>query len=137
MALLNFTIEEQIPLIEKGIPRWKRQSIRAERKRPIKKDEKLYLYTGLRTKKTRKLGEAICMNEFTIRMDLDSDIPIIHSKQKRLGILDDCWISDELYFDLAYNDGFDSIEQFWSFFQKHYRKTEIRRFQVIQWGELL
>jgi hypothetical protein len=39
----------------------KRQSIRAKRKHPIKVGERLYLYTGLRTKAARKLGEGVAI----------------------------------------------------------------------------
>ena len=39
----------------------KRQTIRARRKRPFRIGDVLYLYTGLRTKKCRKLGEAECI----------------------------------------------------------------------------
>jgi len=38
----------------------KRQTIRVKRKRPIKAGDRLYLYTGMRTKVCRKLGEADC-----------------------------------------------------------------------------
>jgi hypothetical protein len=38
---------------------------------PVKVGDKLYLYTGLRTKKCRKLGEAICTETFFIGMDVD------------------------------------------------------------------
>lgn len=51
MALLNFQ-KQFADLIEAGT---KRQTIRAARKYPIKVGDKLYLYTGLRTKYCRKL----------------------------------------------------------------------------------
>ena len=38
----------------------KTQTIRAPRKYPIEVGDTLYLYTGLRTKSTEKLGEKVC-----------------------------------------------------------------------------
>lgn len=51
MPLLNFELRFA-GLIESGE---KRQTIRAQRKYPIKAGDKLYLYTGVRTKNCRKL----------------------------------------------------------------------------------
>jgi hypothetical protein len=49
----------------------KRQTIRAIRKYPFKVGDKLYLYTGCRTKKVRKLGEATAVEVFTLGMNID------------------------------------------------------------------
>lgn len=38
----------------------KRQTIRLRRKRPTKVGDRLYLYSGMRTKRCRKLREATC-----------------------------------------------------------------------------
>lgn len=65
MALLGFK-SIFADAVERGE---KRQTIRAERKRPIKVREKLYLYTGLGTKKCRKLWKGDpppCNYEFGI-----------------------------------------------------------------------
>jgi hypothetical protein len=51
MPLFNFH-STFAPLVESG---QKRQTIRAERKRPIKVGELAHLYTGCRTKQARKL----------------------------------------------------------------------------------
>ena len=56
MPGLNFKAQFA-PLVESGK---KRQTIRATRKYPIKVGDTLYLYTGMRTKQCRKLGEAVC-----------------------------------------------------------------------------
>jgi hypothetical protein len=53
-------------LVESGE---KRQTIRAPRKRPIRVGERVYLYTGMRTKKCRKLGEGIVESVELIRLD--------------------------------------------------------------------
>ena len=64
MPLIGFK-KEFADLVESGA---KRQTIRAPRKRPIKVGDTLYLYTGLRTKQCRKLGEGRCYQ--VIRVDL-------------------------------------------------------------------
>lgn len=58
MAILNFQ-KRFADKVRRGI---KQQTIRAFRKYPIEFGERLYLYTGLRTKLARKLrGEAWCI----------------------------------------------------------------------------
>jgi len=53
---LNFQ-KRFAPMVESGE---KSQTIRATRKRPFKEGDTLYLYTGMRTKVCRKLGEVVC-----------------------------------------------------------------------------
>lgn len=56
MPALNFK-KEFAPLVESGK---KRQTIRQARKRPIIPGDRLFLYTGMRTDKCRKLLEVTC-----------------------------------------------------------------------------
>jgi len=56
MPALNFQ-RRFAPKVESGE---KRQTIRLPRKRPFACDDRLYLYTGMRTRSCRKLGESIC-----------------------------------------------------------------------------
>jgi hypothetical protein len=53
-------------LVESG---QKTQTIRAPRKRPIICSDRLYLYTGMRTKGCRKLGEGLVERVELIRLD--------------------------------------------------------------------
>ena len=62
MPALNFK-REFAPLVEAGT---KTQTVRQKRKRPIKRGDRLYLYTGMRTKRCRKLREAECWGVFPI-----------------------------------------------------------------------
>lgn len=65
MALLNFH-SSLAPLVES---RQKRQTIRAQRKRPVEIGEMLHLYTGCRTKAARRLIEPqVCLLAVPIRM---------------------------------------------------------------------
>lgn len=70
MALLGYKSEFAI-LVELSI---KRQTIRAPRKYPVKAGERLYHYTGLRTKACRKLLESTCMSVADIRIDADGAV---------------------------------------------------------------
>ncbi len=67
MPALNFQAQFA-PLVESGE---KRQTIRAYRKdgRDPKAGDTLYLYTGMRTKACRKLGEAKCVSVQHIAFD--------------------------------------------------------------------
>ena len=49
----------------------KLQTIRRERKRPIVAGDTLQLYTGLRTKSTRKLADAVCTETEAVEIDYD------------------------------------------------------------------
>ena len=62
MPALNYQAQFA-PKVESGE---KLQTIRARRKRPFKRGDRLYHYTGMRTKSCRKLGESTCV----IAMDI-------------------------------------------------------------------
>jgi hypothetical protein len=49
----------------------KTQTIRAERKQPIKKGDTLHLFVGLRTKGCRKLGVVECLGTAGVYLDQD------------------------------------------------------------------
>lgn len=64
MPSLNY-IAELAPLVESGK---KRCTIRAQRKHPIYIGDRLYHFTGLRTKSARRLLESTCMIAVNVRM---------------------------------------------------------------------
>jgi hypothetical protein len=72
MPLLNYR-KEFAPLVESGE---KRQTIRALRKRPIIKGDRLFHYTGLRTKACRKLLESDCTAADAITIDETGNVRI-------------------------------------------------------------
>ena len=99
----------------------KRQTIRRKRKHPIVPGDMLYLYTGMRTKHCRKLGESECM---------DVEPIMIHGTRVFLGgrLLN----HDELW-RLATDDGFyGNPQQFLLFFWEEYGKG-IFEGDVIRW----
>lgn len=64
MPALNFQ-KQFAPAVKAGT---KKQTIRSIRKRPFKKGDKLYLFTGMRTKNCVRLKDAICKSVFTIKI---------------------------------------------------------------------
>jgi len=91
--------------VQKGI---KTQTVRATRKRPIKVGEKLFLYTGMRTKACRLLGYGVCtdVSDFEIRL-LSENIYI----NKKI-------LNNEEKERFALADGFNSFKELLYFFFK-------------------
>lgn len=88
----------------------KRQTIRAKRKdgRNPHVGDKLYLYTGMRTKSCRKLGESICKEVHQITID-------------QCGInLDGDWLKACDCEHIAFHDGFISFHEMRIFFNKEH-----------------
>ena len=113
MPLLNFK-KEFAPMVELGLkdpehPDAKRQTIRARRKdlRDPQAGQTLYLYTGLRTTVTRKLGEPECKSSEPI--SIDEHYRVV------LGVTD---LSTKEISNVAAKDGFGSISDFFEFFRK-------------------
>jgi len=79
MPALNFK-SRFAPAVELGLanplaPGAKRCTIRATRKRPICPGDRLSLYTGMRTKACRKLGEAECRTVDRLTLDIQIAFP--------------------------------------------------------------
>lgn len=118
MPILSFK-KQFAELVETG---QKRQTIRKMRKYPIKVDDRLYLYTGLRTKQCRKLGESIASYVPDIMMRPKQEIIIVNNN----------WLSDYEIEILAKNDGFDNVDDFFMFFREYERFIG----QLIRWDEI-
>lgn len=113
MPALNFK-KEFAGLVELGLsspddPRAKRQSIRAYRKdgRDPRPGQPLYLYTGMRTKGCRKLGEAVCTSAWHLLITEGGGIAV-----------DGHWLEHKAIRSLAVADGFASTEDFKNFFKR-------------------
>lgn len=91
----------------------KSTTIRATRKRPIRKGDRLFLYSGLRTKYCQKLGETICLKteEIAIRESAAAFYEIVVNEVK-LTI-------DEIK-KLALADGFTSGLELIDWFKKNH-----------------
>lgn len=116
MPILNF----QKQFADKVKNGTKRQTIRKLRKHPIKIDDILYLYTGLRTKNCEKIGQNICNNvEY---------IEILHDG---FWILSDKILNDKELELLAEKDGFKDFDEMCKWFSKNHDLPF--KGQVIQW----
>jgi len=106
MPALNFK-KEFAEMVKSGE---KRQTIRKFRKdgRDPKAGQTLYLYTGQRTIKCKKLGEAICTETTDIIIDYGkiylNNFPTTELESLKLAIA----------------DGFHTYKEFQDFFNKHY-----------------
>ena len=113
MPALNF-MKQFADAVESGE---KRQTIRAYRKDGLdpKVGDTLYLYTGMRTKQCRKLGEVKCKSVEPIYLSWEGCDFTIHQER---------W---------ATNDGFDSFTHMLDWFEK----THGLPFEglIIKWGE--
>jgi len=108
MPLLNFQ-KQFAPKVESGE---KNHTIRARRRdgRDPKKGQTLFLYTGLRTEASRKLGESPCTSSVPIQIDPENIVVA--------GELLDPFQEEEL----AIDDGFDCITDFREYFLKDHPK---------------
>ena len=99
----------------------KRQTIRKVRKRPIKKGDKLYLYTGMRTKQCRALKTVCCRRVRLIHLEkltgemVSCNIAAIDNGGTRMSLLD---IHEQHH--LAVRDGFDGFGAMVDWFEKRY-----------------
>lgn len=109
MPALNFKAQFA-PSVESG---QKRCTIRVRRKYPIKVGDRLYLYTGMRTKQCRKLSETICKTAQDIR--IKSPTIVWLNRWGAWGLL-----PDEEIHALAHADGFETVTEFVSFFRETY-----------------
>ena len=96
-------------------------TIRVPRKRPIKVGDRLYLYTGLRTKGARKLGEGIVtgvtrlVREYALLWLLRLD-----------GFPEPLQLHWTAGLEIAKRDGFDTFNEFDRFFDRYPTPTELR-----------
>ena len=113
---VNFTV-----FIDKILSGEKRQTIRkaSSKWRNVKAGDRLTLYTGLRTKECRKLGEA----EVESVDDIHITYITVETNKKTLN-------KGELM-KLAQADGFDCIRDFLEFFNDHYGNNF--KGKVIKW----
>lgn len=106
MPALSFK-KEFAPKVESGE---KKQTIRRKRKdgRDPKKGQTLYLYTGMRTKSCRKLGEEICKSALPIligEFDVFVGGQLLSLEEEKV---------------LAEADGFETVTDFRDFFLDDY-----------------
>ncbi len=89
----------------------KTTTIRAKRKRPFRKGDSLYLFTGQRTKHCLRLGKVICRK--TEELNIEEDSPRIYKI-----IINGEDLSDEAAQKVALADGFASFKEMLQWFKK-------------------
>lgn len=121
MPLLSYSVEFA-DLVASGA---KRQTIRGYRKdgRDPKVGDRLYLYTGMRTKACRKLGEAVCSSTRRVELNRNGALAVGGLGYKRPA------------FDrFARADGFVGMDEMIAWFEK----THGLPFEglLIRWGDV-
>lgn len=125
MVALSFQKRFRDPILA----RTKRQTLRNERKLPIRAGQTLHLYTGLRTKHTRIIGLATCVTALPISIDFAAGIVTCLEAA--------IWDSPQQLQRFAEADGFlswDALERFWA---KHHPGVEQWEGVRIFWGDTL
>lgn len=110
MPLINFKKE----FVEKVLSSEKRQTIRKNRKRDFKVGDTLYLYTGVRTKNSTFLFEAICSDALPIEINENAIIIQMDDLTSR------CISTKHDLNVFAKQDGFDSFLTMLNFFNNEY-----------------
>src|SRR3990167_1485984 len=77
-----------------------------KRKRPIKIGDKLFLYTGMRTKSCVKLGEGVCIE--TVPVTIHNTYLMLYNRA----------VPGIEAHRLAHNDGFESLDMMLRWFRK-------------------
>lgn len=95
----------------------KTTTIRATRKRPFKKGDKLFLFSGLRTKYCHKLGEVICLKTEEIEI---SEFIGTDSRNAIMFKIDGSTLSKSQIQNIASGDGFEKWEDLITWFRKNH-----------------
>lgn len=115
---VNFTV-----FIDKILSGEKRQTIRKAggKWENVKTGDKLTLYTGLRTKECRKLGEAEVEGVYYIEI-LQQDIKDVYSIKYEDNSNSSAWykLTKQELQKLAKADGFENVDDFFNFLKNHY-----------------
>lgn len=94
----------------------KTTTIRSTRKRPFKKGDKLFLFSGLRTKYCHKLGEVICLKTESIEIYEFPFGPFNSIMFK----IDGSTLSKSQIQNIAFGDGFEKSEDMIDWFRKNH-----------------
>jgi hypothetical protein len=105
----------------------KRQTIRADRKRHARLGETLQLYTGMRSRKCRLVGRAICIGVGPVRLDFRAEVVSLWTGVTLAQ-------PDELS-AYAVRDGFGDWREMVSFWRTAHPDAPAFCGVAIEWGE--
>lgn len=118
MPALNF----QRRFVLKILGGVKRHTIRAKRKIPIKPGDRLFLFSGMRTKQCERVANVTCSKVERIRILVDPrQVQIAWDVTPGRHNPGGVWCRDLSEFEiekLAKADGFDSADEFFTFFKE-------------------
>lgn len=109
----------------------KPHTIRRRRKYATEPGDRIMMYTGLRTKKACKFGEAPCIKIEPIILYLRKHEVLVADER---GVY--AWMKDYVVEALARHDGFSNVESFFYFFEHTYRDEMLDDFEIIWWDPL-
>lgn len=126
---VNFSV-----FIDKILSGEKRQTIRraSPKWQNVKAGDKLTLYTGLRTKQCRKLGEAVVESVGKVVFYRAGLIAVVTRYGENW--LTEFWLTEDEVDELVRHDGFGDVHDFWKFFDAHYPERPIGM-NVIRWTD--
>jgi hypothetical protein len=101
----------------------KRQTIRPYGKRSIRPGDTLHLYTGLRSRKSERLGVATCTEKLQVRIDPVKRRVHLETGCNRAGVRTLTLLSPEQADKLAKADGFGMPDEFFGFFEQTYGRS--------------
>lgn len=125
--MVAFSFQKQFA--EPIITGTKRQTIRTRAR--AKPGDRLQLYTGMRTKACRKIGDAVCADVSTVEIRLSKDLIIVDGSS---------WPAPYTYNDVrldnfARADGFADWAAMKVFFAKHHPGVEMFEGFLITWRD--
>lgn len=114
--------EQFVPMILDGS---KPHTIRRRRKNPTKPGDRLTLYTGMRTKRCRKIMDAECASVIPVKIYPQSGRVVLDGRMLSL--------NDTLHF--AVRDGFANHMDFFEFFRRYPLEVLENEMEVIYWRQ--
>lgn len=111
----------------------KLQTIRLARKRPIHPGDRLYHYTGMRTKECRKLGEAVCSEVHHFVREKRGKWWLIDIENEWGRMEREEYITEGDVCMMARRDGFETTAEFEDWFDRY---GEDARLDLIKWPRI-
>lgn len=123
MTALSFKRRFAPPIIA----RTKVHTIRAPRRRPIIPGDTLHLFTGMRTRQCRRIGEAECISISSVRLYLFLDMVVVAGDARIIGT--------PALNAFAVCDGFSDWDELKAFWRREHGDVAEFFGSIIFWGD--